>query len=76
MSPQLSSQHIKSICNKHLARHFCPTLILVTYVQEVEVSARQYSQATSHILAHLQYAIQFFSPLFIFVLFTGVFVFE
>ncbi len=54
MSPQLSSQHIKSICfpNKHLTKHFCPSLILVAYVQEVEVSARQYPRQpaiSSHI---------------------------
>lgn len=65
ISAQLSSQHIKSIClptNTSL-NTFCPSLILVAYVQEAEVSARQVSQATSHILTHLQYALQFFSRL-------------
>lgn len=54
ISPQLSSQHIKSIClptNTSL-NIFCPSLILVAYVQEVEVSARQYPRQpaiSSHI---------------------------
>lgn len=44
-----------------LSTRFCPALILVAYVQEV---VRQLvSQATSHVLTHLQAVFQSLSPL-------------
>lgn len=50
-SPRLSSQHAMSIClptNTSLNIFFCPGLILVAYVQEVEVSASQYPRQPAY----------------------------
>jgi len=58
------------LAKKRLNKHVSPCLILVAYVQEVELSARQYPRQPA-ISSHMYSLFQYFSPLLIFVLFAS-----